>query len=56
MNYKPHYTHNSEYTDNDEIYDEETDYYTEDCDLCCNYENKLYLNDMTQCAECKNWR
>lgn len=56
MSYKPHNNDNSEYTDNDEIYDEETDYYTEDCDLCSRCENKMYLTDMSQCVECRYWK
>ena len=30
--------------ENDEIYDEETDYYTKDCGLC-NKGNKIYFDD-----------
>lgn len=55
MNYKPRYQ-DSEYTDNDEIYDEETDYYTEDCDLCNDYEDRTYFKDMSYDDEGRYWK
>lgn len=53
---KDNYTDPSEFTENDDIYDEETDYYTEDCDLCNIYENRLSLNDMCHFSEYNPWR
>jgi len=47
------YTDPSELIENDDIYDEETDYYTEDCDLCSRCDNRVYLNDISECTECK---
>lgn len=48
---KENYTKPSEFTENDDIYDEECDYYTKDCDLCSNYENKLHFYCKSQYDE-----
>lgn len=47
------YTEPKDLAENDHIYDEETDYYTEDCDLCSRCDNNIFLNDISQCIQCK---
>ena len=56
MVYKKNYTAPSEFTENDDIYDEESDYYTKDCDLCSSCENKIFFNYMFQHDDYPRWR
>lgn len=50
------YTDPSEFTENDDIYDEETDYYTEGSDLCNICEDRLSLNAICHFSEYSHWR
>lgn len=49
------YTNPSNFDENDEIYDEETDYYIEDDNLCSHHQNTWYLNETPHYTELNYW-